>query len=85
MHTKWLKAFKIALIEEDLKSIDTLLSEIPEFKKIEDMRNAYTLIGEAKKKFEDEQMIIQQKMNKMQQAKKFLNVNVREANLDEVY
>jgi uncharacterized protein YukE len=82
---KWLKSFKIALIEEDIKAVDTLLTEIPEFKKIEDMRSAYTLIGEAKKKFEDEQLIIQQKMNKMQQAKKFLTANVRESSFDEVY
>ncbi len=82
---KWLKLFKIALIEEDIKGIDTLLSEIPEFKKIEDMRSAYTLIGEAKKKFEDEQSIIQQKMNKMQQAKKFLTIKEHESRFDEVY
>jgi len=85
LHTKWLSAFKVALIEEDIKGIDTLLLKIPEFKKIEDMRQAYTLIGEAKQKFEDQQMIIQEKMNKMQQAKKFLNVHVREGRLDEVY
>lgn len=82
---KWLNSFKIALIEEDIKRIDTLLSEIPEFRKIEDMRAAYTLIGEAKKKFEDEQENIQKKMNKMQQAKKFLTVKVRESKFDEVY
>ncbi len=82
---KWLKSFKIALIEEDIKTVDTLLSQIPEFKKIEDMRTAYTLIGEAKKRFEDEQSNIQNKMNKMQQAKKFLTVNTRKPSFDEVY
>lgn len=82
---KWLESFKIALIEENIKAVDALLSDIPDFKKIEEMREAYTLIGEAKKKFEDEQMIIQQKMNKMQQTKKYLTTNVHESRFDEVY
>lgn len=82
---KWLKSFKIAVIEEDLNSVDALLKEIPEFKKIEDMREAYTLIGEAKRKFEAEQLKIQKKMNKMQQAKKFLNIKDRESRFSEVF
>ncbi|MCH9814188.1 MAG: hypothetical protein K0U47_09645 [Epsilonproteobacteria bacterium] len=82
---KWLETFKIALIEEDINTIDTLLKEIPEFKKIEDMRTAYSLIGEAKQKFEDEQKNIQLKMNKMQQAKKFLETKEREPAFDEAY
>lgn len=82
---KWLETFKIALIEEDIKTIDTLLKEIPEFKKIEDMRTAYSLIGEAKKKFENEQKNIQIQMNKMQQAKKFLTLKEHESSFDEVY
>jgi hypothetical protein len=82
---KWLKSFKIALIEEDINSIDSLLKEIPEFKRISDMREAYALIGEAKKRFEAEQTLIQEKMNKMKKAKKFLSVDRRETSLDEVY
>ncbi len=85
MNTKWLKSFKIAIIEENVDAIDSLLNEIPEFRRIDDMREAYALIGEAKKRFENEQSNIQQKMNKMKQAKKFLNVNMREPQLDEVY
>jgi uncharacterized protein YukE len=82
---KWLKSFKIAVIEEDINSIDKLLKDIPEFKKIEDMREAYTLIGEAKRKFEAEQLRIQKKMNKMQQAKKFLNIEEKESRFSEVF
>ena len=85
LHTKWLKSFKIAVIEEDIGAVDLLLSEIPEFRRIDDMREAYTLIGEAKKRFENEQSNIQQKMNKMKQAKKFFNIDMRESRLDEVY
>jgi uncharacterized protein YukE len=82
---KWLKSFKIAVIEEDINTIDKLLKDIPEFKKIEDMREAYTLIGEAKRKFEAEQLRIQKKMNKMQQAKKFLNIEEKESRFSEVF
>ncbi len=64
----WNKSFQIALIKEDINTIDALLEEIPEFKKIEDMRTAYTLIGEIKQKFENKQLIIQDKMNRLQQA-----------------
>jgi uncharacterized protein YukE len=82
---KWLKSFKIAVIEEDISRVDALLKEIPEFKKIEQMREAYTLIGEAKKKFENEQKRIQQNMNKMQQAKNFLNIKEKESKFSEVF
>ncbi len=64
----WNRSFEIALIKEDINTIDVLLEEIPEFKKIEDMRTAYTLIGEIKQKFENKQLIIQRKMNRLQQA-----------------
>ena len=66
---KWHKSFKTALIEKDINTIDKLLSKIPEFKDIEDMRTAYKLIGKVKQKFENEQLIIQHKMNLMQQKK----------------
>lgn len=82
---KWLEEFKIAVIEEDSIKVDALLKEIPEFKKIEEMREAYALIGEAKKKFENEQKHMQEKMNKMQKAKKFLDGKVKPPKLDEVY
>ncbi len=82
---KWLKSFKIALIQEDIITIDTLLTEIPEFKKIDDMRSAYTLIGEAKKRFENKQLIIQQKMNKMKHAKKFLDLKENRYNFDKTF
>jgi hypothetical protein len=82
---KWLKNFKIAVIEEDSKAVDLLLNDIPNFKKVEDMRLAYSLIGEAKKKFEKEQTTMQKKMNKMQKAKKFLDTQKNEPKFDEVY
>ncbi len=85
MHTKWLKEFKIALIEEDISKIDTLLLNIPEFKKIDDLRSAYELINSAKQKFELEKSKTKLKMSKIKKAKKFLNIRESEHRLDEVY
>jgi hypothetical protein len=80
---KWLESFKIAIIEEDITSIDSHLKEIPEFKKIEHMREAYALIEEAKSRFEKEQTLMKDKMNKMQHAKKFFMTEEKNK-LDEV-
>jgi len=60
---KWLENFKYALSKRDVKTIDALINNIPEFKKLEEMRMAYTVIGEAKKQFEEKQVMIQQRMN----------------------
>ena len=62
----WIELFKLALTRRDITTIDKLVNDIPEFRKMEDMRTAYKLIGEVKQTFEREQHIIQQKMNKMQ-------------------
>ncbi len=85
MHTKWLERFKIALIEEDVTKVDTLLLNIPEFKKIDDLREAYTLMQEAKDKFEKEKYKTKLKMNKIKKAKKFLDIKENEHSFDEVY
>ena len=61
----WIELFKLALTRRDIITIDKLVQDVPEFKKIEDMRTAYTLIDEVKQTFEREQHIIQQKMNNM--------------------
>lgn len=85
MHTKWLERFKIALIEEDVTKIDVLLLDIPEFKKIDDLKMAYTLIQTAKEKFEKEKFETKLKMSKIKKAKKFLDIKESEPHLDEVY
>ena len=61
----WIELFKLALTRRDIITIDKLVNDIPEFRKMEDMRTAYKLIGEVKHTFEREQHIIQQKMNEM--------------------
>ncbi len=65
----WIELFKLALTRKDVISIDKLVQEVPEFRRMEDMRTAYTLIEEVKQTFEREQHIIQQKMNHMQHQK----------------
>jgi len=62
----WIELFKLALTRRDIITIDKLVKEVPDFRKMEDMRTAYTLIGEVKQTFEREQHIIQQKMNSLQ-------------------
>ena len=82
-----ISSFAQSLPKELLPTLDRLyLKNVEEsFKKIEDMRLAYALIGEAKKKFEEEQTTMKQKMNKMQKAKKFLEGTKKEPKFDEVY
>ena len=63
---RWDKSFKKALVKEDVKTIDKLLGQMPEFDNIEDMRTAYTLIDQVKRRFENKQLFIQKKMNEMQ-------------------
>ena len=81
---KWLNSFKIAIIEEDVQKVDSLLNDVPEFKRIDDMREAFALIGCAKQKFENEQSIIQEKMNKIKKGKKFLSLERRVVKIDKV-
>ncbi len=85
LHTKWLNRFKIALIEEDVSKVDMLLKDIPEFKKIDDLRSAYNLINSAKNRFEKEKFETKLKMNKIKKARKFLDTKEIEHHLDEVY
>ncbi|HIP58997.1 MAG TPA: hypothetical protein EYH01_01050 [Campylobacterales bacterium] len=65
----WIELFKLALTRRDIITIDKLVQDVPEFRKIEDMRTAYTLIDEVKQTFERKQHIIQQKMNNMHHQK----------------
>lgn len=45
----WLKKLKIAIIEKNTDTIDTLLQDLPEFKSIEEMREAQYLFKEVEK------------------------------------
>lgn len=65
----WHTNFKVALNKKDMITIDNLLNKIPEFKNIEEMRQAYTLIGNVKQLFENKQLMIQQNMNTISQQR----------------
>jgi mRNA deadenylase 3'-5' endonuclease subunit Ccr4 len=43
----WLKKFKAAVVQRDIALIDKLLSDIPEFNSVEDMKEARYLTEEA--------------------------------------
>jgi len=85
LNTKWLDLFKIASIEEDVNAVEKLLKEIPEFKKIEDMKSAFALINDTKEKFEKKKLETKNRMDKIQKAKKFLETKEDVAKFDEVY
>lgn len=63
---KWLESFKYALHSRDMKTIDKLMNNLPEFQKMEEMRTAYSFIDAAKKHYEETQLLIVQKMNRLQ-------------------
>ncbi len=84
MNTKWLELFKIAIIEEDIKKLETLLKEIPEFKKIDDLKSAYRLINEAKDRFEIERKSTKSKLDKIDKAREFFTKE-RVSTLNEIY
>ncbi len=48
----WIKEFKIAVIENNIENIKTLLEEIPDFDNLEDMKEAAYLLQEAATLFE---------------------------------
>ncbi len=68
----WLKAFKLALIEEDTKRIDTLLSKSPRFETIEEMEEAYYLLQNAKELLLRLQGETKRQMEQIEKNKKFL-------------
>ncbi len=69
---QWLNDFKIAIIEEDIKNLKELIFNMPDFENVEDMKNAFSLINEAKTLIEKKQTDIKHDMNKIQKSKKFL-------------
>jgi len=63
----WLKKLQIAIIEKDINSIEKLMSDMPDFKTIDDMKFAASLIKEGLKllhSLKDETRIELQKLKK---------------------
>jgi len=78
LQSKWLEAFKIAIVEKNFAQIETLLEEMPEIKSIGDLKTSVALINEAKKLLAQEQHQLRENMSKIQKSKQFLNQSVEE-------
>ena len=68
----WLKQLKIAVVEQNVEQIDTLLENIPTLENIEDLENALYLIEEAKSIICNLQGTLEVQMNKMKKNLHYL-------------
>ncbi len=69
---QWINDLKIAIIEENINKIRKLIDSMPAFEKLEDMKEAFALIGEAKNIVEKHKKEISREMEKIRKSKKFL-------------
>ncbi len=69
---QWINEFKIAVIEEDIDKIRELILTMPSFEKVEEMKEAFSLIGEAKKLVQKHKNQVAIEMDKIRKSKKFL-------------
>ena len=69
---KWLDEFKIAVIEEDISKIETLIDNIPQFHDIKSSELALTLINEARVIIKRQKDDALSQMQKIQKTKKFV-------------
>ena len=72
----WLARFKLALIQEDEKQLLSLTQEIPTFDNENEMNQALALISEAMKIFEAQQGELQDEMQKVLKAKKYVQASL---------
>lgn len=68
----WIKALKIAIMDEDLKSIDKLSSSMPNsFTSIDEMEEAKALTKEAMSLLKNEKNKLSQEMTKLKKANRY--------------
>ncbi len=72
MQLKWLDDFKAAIIEKDFERIEQLLSQMPDFKSINELKTGVALINEAKKLLIAEQKVLRENMEKIKKSREFL-------------
>ena len=70
---KWLNSLKIAIIEENINQIGTLIEELPTFDSKLEAQEALALLSEATKVVEHHKTKTLAAMNKIKQTKAFLN------------
>lgn len=68
----WLSSLKIAIIEEDIIQIEALMEELPKHETKESAKEALALMSEAIKLIESKKRQSLESMNKIKQAKTYL-------------
>jgi hypothetical protein len=68
----WLKEFKLAIILKDANKISSLMDEIPQFKNLQEMQEAYYLIEQAREIIQDYKNSISQDLVKIKQNIQFI-------------
>jgi len=80
----WIKELKLAIINDDLKTLDKLLSSIPEFDNLEDAKLAQNLIKEASLSLMEKRDKTRAIMQNLKNGKKFLE-NDRVKNIHQYF
>lgn len=70
---KWITDFKIAVIEENVKNIEKLIDSMPQFEDKASAKEALALVHEATNIVNKYKLKTLKSMNKIRQAKAFLN------------
>lgn len=68
----WINNLKIAIIEENTQAIGSIIKDLPEFKTLEEAKQALALIGKAIEIVDDHKKKTSETMNKIRKAKAFL-------------
>jgi hypothetical protein len=71
----WLNSLKIAIIEENITQIDTLVTKLPDFESKDRAKEALALISESIKIVNLHKSKTLESMNKLKKTKAFLESN----------
>ncbi len=69
---EWLTDLKLAIINEELESLEKLGREIPSFSKDDNITEAFTLIKQASKILQSERLNIKKQMESIKKTKEYL-------------
>ena len=72
---KWLKDFKIAIIEKDFNKIEQMINDIPKFDTLEENQEALSLVKQANEITLQQREMILKEMQRVKNIKKFLTEN----------
>jgi len=69
---EWIENFKIALIEENIDELSSLLSSMPKFETVEECHKAMALISQARNIIIEKREILSKQMQQLEKSRKFL-------------